>query len=368
TDIAKKKRLKGELFGLRAFCHFQVLKSYAESYDPNAMGIPYMETIADDPRTVKPSRLKVSEVFAKIHKDLDSAKFYIPPFVQATNPTNRIWPDLTRLTKKVISAMQARIFLYERKWTDAITAATEVINETPLTPRGDFQKIWSDDALLDTATKTTEVIWKLKKETGNDRIGVFYRPTSSTSNNVLNTTVDYSPSLKLIYAFNRTNDIRYSSYIRILERGYNRTPNLVTKYHPNPNSNGLADIKLFRVAEMYLIRAEAYAENNNLTLANADINKLRSARISNNTNWDITDKDVFIDSLYRERFRELAFEGHRYFDLRRRSKPILREPRAPDDAGGANAIELRPTQRQYYLPIPGFEIRANPNMKQNPNY
>ena len=346
-EIVKKTRFRGELFALRAFCHFRVLKSYAENYEPQSLGVPYMESINDAPGKVKPSRLTVGETFAKIERDLEESKKYISNY-----------GEVTRLSLNAVNALRARVFLFEKQWDKAAAAATEVINTVALATRAEFPGIWSD-------ANSAEVIWKLKKDTDNDKIGLFYKPSS--------TVVEYAASLKLINSFNQADDIRFSTYIKIDNtRGAGKTPYLVNKYAHNATTAGLADIKLFRVAEMYLIRAEAYAESNtianNFALASADLNTLRNARIQNYVPVTYSTKQELIDAVYWERFKELAFEGHRYFDLRRRNLAIDRNPIAPDDAGGTNSVRITSTERGYYLPIPGFEIRANENMVQNPLY
>ncbi len=347
-EILRKSRLKAELLTIRAFCHFRVLKSYAESYEPQALGIPYMEMVNDAPGAVKPSRLTVKQSFDKIEGDLEAARNLYP----ASTIT-----DVTRLSRVAVYAIKARVFLYEKKWDSAAVAATEVINAVPLSTRAQFPGIWTD-------ANNAEVIWKLKKDIDNDRIGSFYRTSAGV--------VEYAASPKLINSFDQAADVRFGSYIKIDNtRGANKTPYLVNKYAYNTTTVGLADLKLLRVAEMYLIRAEAYAESSSgsggITLANNDLNTLRSARIENYSPTSYTSKDNLIEEIYLERFRELAFEGHRYFDLRRRAKDIDRSIQAPDDAGGSRKV-LKATDREYYLPIPGFELRANENMVQNPIY
>jgi len=346
-DKQDKARIKGELLALRAHCHFQILKSYAESYEPQAMGVPYMESINDAPGKVKPSRLTVAETFQKIERDLAEAKSLIP----------KTFTDVTRITSNAVSAIQARVFLYEKKWSNAVESSSEVIAAVPLVDTVQFKSMWSD-------ASTAEVVWKLKKETDNDKIGLFYRTPTG---------VEYGAALKLVNAFDRNNDGRFSIYIESNNsRGINKAVNLVNKYNLNKTITGLADIKLYRVAEMYLIRAEAYAElsgsvANALTLGSHDLTTLRTIRMKHYTHIDYPTKDALISSVYTERFKELAFEGHRYFDLRRRNLDIDRKPIATDDNGG-ESIFLSPSKKEYFLPIPGFEMRANENMKQNPGY
>ncbi|WP_431294228.1 RagB/SusD family nutrient uptake outer membrane protein [Pedobacter sp. P26] len=140
---------------------------------------------------------------------------------------------------------------------------------------------------------------------------------------------------------------------------------LVNKYIGGTSSApGLSDVKQFRTGEMYLIRAEARAETTGD--AAGDINTLRAARINGYVNAVFADKTALISAIYDERYKELAFEGHRFFDLRRRNMVIERT--AADVAATQSALTLSPTQAQYALPIPATEISVNKNIIQNPKY
>jgi hypothetical protein len=123
---------------------------------------------------------------------------------------------------------------------------------------------------------------------------------------------------------------------------------------------------LFRTGEMYLILAEALAENNNEQGGADALNELRAARITGYTTATFADKDTLIRAVYAERFKELAFEGHRFFDLRRRNLPVTREPADAINALGATLLQS--TDTRYTFPIPDAEIQANKNMSQNSNY
>ena len=115
---------------------------------------------------------------------------------------------------------------------------------------------------------------------------------------------------------------------------------------------------------MYLIRAEARAETNDLTGAAADLNALRDARINGYTAQSFSSKGDLITAILNERFKELPFEGHRFFDAKRRNLPIIR---LAVDAQN-NKTTLESGNFRFLLPIPNSEIQANPLMVQNPGY
>lgn len=337
AEATTKSRIKAEAFALRAFGHLQLLINYSNSYAPNALAVPYVkvsETFG------KPARQTVSQVLENIRIDLDSAKKLMP-----ASFTTR-----TRMTLPAIHAIQARAALYGKNWDLAIEAATAAINAVPLASKEDYPKIWKDQT-------TSEVLWKMRREQANfTRAGdVFYDRSQKK--------IIYAPSKELRDAFDKDKDIRYSSTVVL--RGANRYS--VGKYIGGDASvENLADIKVFRTAEMYLIRAEAYAEKDRLLDAARDLNDLRAARVEGYVPQLFLSKQALINAIAEERFKELAFEGQRMGDLRRWLLPVTR---LEDDAINAQgAVTLNPTDRQYYFPIPSQEILANENMEQNPAY
>ena len=91
---------------------------------------------------------------------------------------------------------------------------------------------------------------------------------------------------------------------------------------------------------------------------------LRDARINGYTAASFSSKGDLITAIMNERFKELAFEGHRFFDAKRRNLPIIR---LAVDAQN-NKTTLESGNFRFLLPIPNSEIQANPLMVQNPGY
>ena len=338
NDAATATRYRGELLALRGYLHFELLRAYASAYQPGALGVPYMKKSAIG----YPARDNFETVIANAKADLAEAKTLIPTS----------FTDKSRVTRLAVSAIQARIALYEKAWTDAITYASEVIAAVPLATKAQFPGIWTD-------VNDSEVIWELKRLGTDSRVGDFYfRQTGGI--------VLYAPSFKLINTFDQANDIRFPAYIKYdPTRTGTKSQYLVNKYiGGNPTAPGLADIKLFRTGEMYLIRAEARAESTGD--AAGDLNTLRDARINGYTAQTFADKPTLITAIMTERFKELAFEGHRFYDLRRRNLPVQRP--AEDAVNASGSVLLNPSQAQYSFPIPATEVQINKNTVQNPNY
>ena len=118
------------------------------------MGVPLMDTSINS----FPARNTFGEVMAGIEKDLQLASTLIPADAD----------DNTRITRTGVAAIRARVALYQKKWDDAISYATEAIDALPLATASEFPGIWRD-------TKSAEVIWKLKQVAGaDDPVGAIY--------------------------------------------------------------------------------------------------------------------------------------------------------------------------------------------------
>lgn len=330
--------LKGHLLGLRALGHFGLLRNYSKPYDYNdPLGVPLMT--AFNP-TGYPARNSVGVVMDQIIADLTEAKTLLPDVTPAS------FSD-TVLNKVNIAAYQARIALYRRDYDQAITFATEVINSNVKTLAGtaDFPRIWTDQS-------RDEVLFLTRYETSN-AVGSLFTTSGGD--------VYIAPSDKLTASYSAA-DIRLSTYIGTDGNG---NP-YVNKYFESSRGGRVVHMKNARIAEMYLIRAEANARKAtpDIAAAAADLNLLRAARIAGYTNETFANVTVLIDAIMEERYKELAFEGFRFYDLKRNGLPV---ERAASDAN-PEWQTLPANNFRFTLPIPRDEMNANPQMVQNEGY
>ncbi len=357
-DPALRPRLKGEALFLRAYAHFQMGLFYTGVYNPDALGMPFVTAPYTVPSEAPIAREKLGAFYQKILTDLTDAKTLLPAFAAGS--------DRYRATKLAVTGLQARIALYMADWANAITFATEYINAVPLSPRANFTGIWTD-------ANNEETVFKLdRSNTFNPyaRLGSMYRNTSTTTTVG---TVIWAPSNKLWTSYDAANDIRFTAYLKDepMLSSTGRQSRLVLKYAGTgygTSGENVADVKVFRTGEMYLIRAEARAETGAISGANSaesDVNALRAARITGYTPVTFANKQAAIDEILLERFKELPFEGHRFFDLRRRALPVIR---VGADAPSATGTTLAGGNFRFLLPIPTREMQANPLMTQNPGY
>jgi hypothetical protein len=334
----RRNILKGQMLALRAISHFGLLQSYCKNYDPaDPRGVPVMLT--SNP-LAKPSRNTMGEVMAQIEADLTEAKNLLPA-VSAGEFTDTV------MNKINIAAYQARIALYKKDYDQAIAYSTEVISSgiKSLVSGSQYASIWTDDT-------QDEVLFRIRFATSTGIGGMF----TTTGGNVY-----VAPSDKLTGSYS-SSDIRATAFIGINAAG---NP-YVNKFFSSLRGGRVVDLKACRTAEMYLIRAEANARkaSPNVVAGTTDLNTLRSNRISGYTDQTFSSAVALIDAVMEERYKELAFEGFRFFDLKRNNMPVSR---LSSDASAAWQT-LPAGDYHFVLPIPNSELLANPNMVQNDNY
>ncbi len=342
VEQARIPIIKGQAIAMRALAHFEVLQGYAKKYDAaDPLGIPY---ITSSDISQKPARIPVAQTVARIEADLDAAKALLPAVTVAS------FSD-TVMNQVNITAIQARVALYKRDWQKASDYATTVINSAvkPLANGATYTGIWTD-------ANKSEILFRIRQDAATSTtVGNLY-----TNGNL----VYYAPSDKLTAAYG-AGDIRKAAFIATGTVG-SSVKTYVNKFFTSSKGPRVLDVKAIRIAEMYLIRAEAQAELGNVTAGTTDLNTLRSNRISGYTNQTFANAADLITAIVDERYKELAFEGFRYFDLKRRSLPVTR---LLTDTDNNTTWQILPADNfRFTLPIPQQELLGNKNMVQNPGY
>ncbi|MCY4780769.1 RagB/SusD family nutrient uptake outer membrane protein [Sphingobacterium sp. UT-1RO-CII-1] len=353
ADEVRSKNIKGEALLLRAFSHFELFRYYAGNYKDGGLVMPYMEEAS----LVNQARIEMEEYFTKILRDLNDSKSLLKNSLS----------DVYRMNLVTADALHARIALYMENWEDAIKYSTNYINAIPLATQAEFDNIWTDKS-------SAEISFKLKR-TNASRVGSFFLGlfTKTDGKIIAPASVSWAPSEKLWNSYDQKNDVRFNAYLidePILEQA-GKLHKILKKYsgtgYATSNEN-VADIKVFRTGEMYLIRAEARAEINQYTGANSaesDINILRGQRITDYKGVTFASKDVALSNIMEERFKELALEGHRFWDLKRKGLPVVR---TGADIPSEDGKTLEAGNFRFVMPIPKSEMNANNLMKQNPGY
>lgn len=342
AEETQKQLIQAELIAFRGMAHYELLRRFMPAgYDASAPGVPI---VLQSDLFQLPARSTVGEVMRQIEADLATARgtAEIPDAVA----------NGLRLSKAAIAAYQARAAQLRRDWPAAITFATDAItlSGTTIATPAQYPAIWGDSV-------NTEVVFRLRN---NYAIQTYWRDTNGD--------VFFEPSDKLKSQYNRTADIRFPTFFgRVVTTGSGaqNDTSIVTKYPGSAAGPQRNDIKAVRISELYLLRAEAYAETGDLQKAAADVNAIRKNRITGYTDVTYASKEEAINDIMNERFKELAYEGFRFFDLKRRGLGITR---LESDVQSATWQNLPAGNHRFALPIPQTEIFANPNTTQNPGY
>lgn len=339
TDSARKQ-LTGEALSIRAFAYFYLVNFFGD--------LPLALTV-DFNQTAGLARSPVNTVYQQITTDLKQARTLLGNDYSVGNG------ERVRINKWFAEALLARVSLYAGDYQQAITSATAVINEKSLfgleeDPDAVFLKN-SRETILQ--FKQTSISQELKNATPE---GIILGPI------LANLSPKYYLSATWPDLFEQT-DKRKSAWIM-----YKNGVPCAWKYKINNiNSVYMGDqtqyYTVMRLAEMYLVRAEANVlmPGGNTENAINDLNEIRRRANVDELAKTLTAPQV-IDAVAKERQRELFAEwGHRWLDLKRTGKA----------SSVLSAIPSKQPWRgdfQLLYPIPENEILANNKLVQNPKY
>jgi len=318
-NFGNADQVLGEAYGLRALAYFDLLRYFGEFYDESSQfGLPLLlEPIPDNDFTQIPdlSRSTVAETYTQITNDLGQAL----DLLQGTSDPERMnyWAALS---------LRARIALYRGNYAQAFTDANDVIENGGYALVENLEELYVTDP-------TSESIFEV----------AFNDQDQSAYNSFLIRRDEYNVDGSLLDAF-EDGDARASLFI------FSRNQDRCNKY---PDPTNADNAKVFRLAELYLIRAEAAAMDNNDPNAGLDdLNVIRN-RAGLPDLDPFADMDGFVAALMQERRIELSFEGHRFFDLVRMDME--------------EEIGITEEFRKI-LPIPRTELQVQENLAQNPGY
>jgi starch-binding outer membrane protein, SusD/RagB family len=353
---AQAKRIKGQALAIRALVHFDLMRYFAPEFGRNstALGVPYVKQIElTNPKNL-PKRLTVKETYDAIEVDLLEALNLLTGYTSG----NRYNIDFVG-----VHAILSRMYLYAGEDTKAIQYASPAITARPLATITQFPSIWKDET-------TADVIWRCSFNAGEGNPGGNLYFASGNRNSFR-----MHSSVLALYS---ATDTRLSAFTTLVNSGSSFTGaprRVVTKFWGKGSfRDNIVDWKSFRTSEQVLIRAEAYARRNSagdLALAEADLNSLKSTRITGYTPVTGLTQTAILSEIANERRRELFGEGHRWFDIKRTTKTIDRNPDCASTAAAAGTVcTLASNSRSWAWPIPQAEIDINTNMagQQNTGY
>lgn len=350
----------GEALALRAWAHFELITYYSTDYTDDAVSGVILLNFVPGVDQLLPRNTN-GEIFASIATDLASAKGLLQNQSSATF-----------ISLDFVKAIEARIAAYRGDYATADGLAAQLLADYPLANTTEYANMFLD---LD----NTEVIFKLERTTGDTYDGQgstgsgFAGGWAGANYAFVNGTIDGSPYYEMSNSlFNLLNpaDVRYSVNVEPTSDLANNIL-VIGKYPGSEGQNLMNDLKIFRASEMIFIRAEAAAEASNLIAAAGFIDQLADARFGVDVALPVyaNQQEAFADIL-NERRMELAYEGHRWVDLKRLGQKaglpgIIRDPL---DCAVNSACTLSITDHRFTVPIPLVELDANPNIQQSAGY
>lgn len=320
---ARKNEVMAEARYLRAYGYYSLVTRWG--------GVP----ILTEPTTDKVARSSEEEVWNFIIEDLKYA---------AENASDFSSPSY--VSKPAAKALLARVYLATKNYAEAERLAEEVIANSKFNLSENYDDIFTNKSnserifhLNSTSTDGTSMAYFL--------IANVILPSTGKQTNGGRFELPIDNSLAA--AFSDT-DERKATTLQPIQFG---GADYFMAYKYRLSADGSNAWTVSRIAEMYLISAEARAEQNNLDGALERLNDVRTERgLAATTASSVADFRLQIE---QERRLELAVEGHRWYDLIRTGR----------------AIEVLPnvtSENQLRYPIPLAEITVNELLTQNPGY
>jgi len=356
---------------VRAVSHFYLVNFFAQPYvytaDASHIGVPIITQnyAPNDPAANQP-RSSVAAVYAAILKDLTEALPDIPVTY------GDAYDDKTRGTKASVSAFLSRVYLYMGDYANAKKYAGDVIAQT----YGTFTLLSDPHAVFDPTNgyTTDETVWSIPNSANdnpntNNALPMHYYPTGRADLPLSPAFQDSSNHAGSQNPYFAPNDKRRDMIIPGSALTTTTQYKFTNKYTDVTNRADWAPI--IRYPELLLTYAEAEAHLNGV---DADaLNKLNQVRdrskdstTASYTLADFPTKASLIAAILGERRIELAFEGHRFWDLMRNKLPVTNRY----DTDGKHRLPDQPYgDPKDIFPIPQIEIdKSKSVLKQNPKY
>jgi len=346
-----KQQLLGEAVFLRAFCYFYLVNLYGD--------VPLLLTTNYEINRSMPRTLE-SEVWKQIVVDLkDSEQMLSPNYLDGT--VSQLSNDRVRATKWAATALLARVYLYTKDYTNAEIKASEVIGNTELYTLPQLSDVFLKNS--------SESIWQLQPvNPGLNTIIATYFVVPTTGFNS-DRAVHLSENLINQFEAGDSRKDKWTNSVVVNTKKYYYP----YKYKVSESNEPVTEYTtMIRLAELYLIRAEARIRNSNISGGIEDLNSLRD-RARSSATTDLPNPlpsistnlslEQALVAVFHERQTELFAEwGHRWLDIKRTGMvdEIMKEV-TPTKGGIWNS-------NWAYYPIPLADVQRNPNLKQNPGY
>jgi len=332
---------KAEAKVFRAFDYFHLINTYAKAYHPGTAatdgGVPMMYTYDLE---ATPKKGTVKEAYDLIQKDLDEAI----PHLQAT-PKDPYHPSLA-----FAWALKAKVHLFKREWSEAKDAALKSLS-------------YNDKLidLVDLSAKGGPTVVNTPAAANPEVLSLMF----VQGYNEMNFAWQWLISPELVQLFG-TNDARYNLFFRNTNGSYMDLGSGAAYWQSTFTQFFYPTVGM-KTGDVYLILAEAYARENNISGAMDYLNRLRKKRILDATAEipvPATAQEA-MQYIITERRKELLFGFNRFFDLKRYNldpeyaKTIERKFPVVNQTVPQQTYTIKPNSRLYVIPFPADVLKLN---------
>lgn len=339
TDALKNTRI-GEMKFLRALMYFNLIRVYGD------VPLVLKETTNVNDYFGQP-RTPVAEVYSAIETDLKDAINLLP-----TTTTQK-----GRVTKAAALGILGKVLLTQKKYAESLTYLSQIEGLG-------YQLLTDVTKIFDVANENNaEIIFDVQFASGlngnseGSTAFQMFSPSGSVSG-----AKGHNLPTKEVYNLYSAGDIRRSAYIGLTSSGIPFSKKLVKT--SNTIADGGSNFVVLRLADVFLMIAECFAEQSDFINANLYVNKIKSRAGIATVN--LSTKDLLLNEIDRERRLELIGEGHRWFDLIRTGKAISVMTSHFNNNQGYSTAQIK--EHHLLMPVPQGQINTDPALKQNPGY
>lgn len=328
------QRILGEALFLRALCHFDLCRVYAQPYnyssDASHLGVPILlKTPGPDDNV---SRESVRKVYEQILKDLQ----------QATACFDNISSKgIHYASLQAVNALYSRVYLYMENWEKALEYAKLTIGTEQLAKKDAYLAMYQDFSV------DGEAIFRLNGLDQSGKLKAFYDSSCSPADTLFTLFDERDIRLSLL---RDASGIAYCSKYKALAQSDNQV--------------NRDDPFVFRLSEMFLNAAEAAWHLGDYRVASGYIKAILERAVDADYAVSVLGQysdEELIRLIEKERVKELCFEGHNFFDIVRWKQDLVREKNT-----NSSMKKMVYPSDYFVLPIPQTELNANTNMQPNP--
>ncbi|WP_294311438.1 RagB/SusD family nutrient uptake outer membrane protein [uncultured Chryseobacterium sp.] len=342
TDMSEgtKKTRIGEMKLLRALMYFNLVRIFGD--------VPLVTQETTDVNSYfGQSRTPANEVYNFVEGELKEAITLLPATAAQKG----------RATKGAALGILGRVLMTRNKFSEALPYLSQ-IDGLGYSLLSDVTKIFDV-----TNKNNAEIIFDVQFASGlngnSEGSNAFqlFSPSGTVSG-----AKGHNLPTKEVYNLYSSADKRRNAYIGLTNNGVPYTKKLVKT--SSAVDDGGSNVVVIRLADVYLMMAECYAQANDLTNANLYLNKIKTR--AGITNVNLTSQQALLAEIDKERRLELIGEGHRWFDLVRTGKAVQVMTQYFAVTPGYSTATI--DQHNLLMPVPQNQINTDPAIKQNPGY